>query len=149
MKENYTKQNFIIGGSIVAALLFVFLFSKIVTKPSKLKEPHEIENVINFSALPTIRDCDLLLSFGSFGGGIDYKAHSKVVRFIRNNNSIKSIKSYANGREGEHILCLETKETTNNRAMFKAIRKNLPAFSNKGYSTLEMRGVKKFETKWK
>lgn len=99
------------------------------------------------SAILSLEQCSLLIRFGSYGSGIDQKAHARVLEIIKYNNAVKEIQSHARGKEGEHSLCVSLKETSDAKLLYKAVKKQIPSFSKKGYTSIEMKGVKKFQSK--
>lgn len=93
--------------------------------------------------------CDLHLSFGSYGSGTPREVEKKVFEFLKSEQAkFKTVSSWHWGMEGEYDLCLQLNEKTTSAALFESLKKIIPPYSKKGYTTLKDLKGQIHKTQW-
>lgn len=111
------------------------------TSPSKI---NETEGQI----LVKKNQCDLQISFGSYGSGTPSKIQEQIVKLLSSQKGIKKISTWAWGLEGESDYCVEFDQETELFSTKEKIVKIIPPFSKEGYTILKFQGKEIFRTQW-
>lgn len=83
--------------------------------------------------------CDVEVSFGSFGAGVDTALHGQILALIRANPEVIDSREEGWGREGESTLCLRLKDETAANRLYGAIAAQLPSTSTRAPTTVRHR----------
>lgn len=88
---------------------------------------------------PVPRDCPLVVSFGSYGAGIDRPTLVRVEALLARDRTVTNVARYPWGREGEVTLCVRARGNSDLVRIANRIRAALPA-RTRGPVTVENRG---------
>lgn len=89
------------------------------------------------SAAPTV--CDVEVTFGSYGGGIDGDLRDAALALTRNNPGVTEASSTPWGREGESTLCIRTKDEVTANRLYGAIAAQIPQTSTRAPTSVRHR----------
>lgn len=92
--------------------------------------------------------CDLVLTFGSYGSGVDSKTMANVLDYVEKSKDIKSHESWSAGREGDTSYCLILVAGSTEKVV-REIQAITPKTSKKGWTSLSRKdGTQIFQTTW-
>lgn len=80
--------------------------------------------------------CDVEVSFGSFGQGVDTGLRDQVLALTRNNPDVTASTEEPWGREGESTLCLKTRDAEASGRIYGMIAAQLPSTSTRAPTTV-------------
>lgn len=92
--------------------------------------------------------CNIHLSFGSYGSGTPIVVEKKIKSYLKELTTIKNFYSWNWGLEGEYDFCLDLVESADEEAIFKDLKKIIPAYSKKGFTVLKSREGQEWRTSW-
>lgn len=99
--------------------------------------------------LKKAKKCDLHISFGSYGSGTPIKVEKEISAYLKAKAAnIKSLYHWAWGMEGEYDYCVALKNSQEGHKYFEELKKLIPEFSRKGYTTLIDKSGKSWKTTW-
>lgn len=127
----------------VTLILTLFIFnSHAYFNPLKIEEGKGID-LVNSS------QCDIRISFGSYGTGIPLKVKTEILKKLEDTDHIKKAYTWNYGLEGEHDYCLQMKKDHLIRPLFDTLKKLIPEFSKEGYTILKSRKIGlEWKTNW-
>jgi hypothetical protein len=97
----------------------------------------------------TTKNCTILINYGSYGAGTDRKLEKKINDIIISNNSkINDIKTGGWGMEGESTTCLIINNQTHAEDLYVQIKRLIPSFSKRAYTSIDMKGKVTHKTQW-
>ena len=99
--------------------------------------------------MPSLDHCTIILTYGSYGSGIDHKTAKKVDTLLAQNNKVIN-NAYAKGfgLEGDISICLVINAPKAAENIYHQIRNTIPEESKVGYTSIEMKGKEKYQTQW-
>lgn len=83
--------------------------------------------------------CDVEVSFGSFGQGVDVPLRDQVLAVVRADPDVASSSETPWGREGESTLCLTIKDEAAANRLYGMIAAQLPSTSTRAPTTVRHR----------
>jgi hypothetical protein len=89
------------------------------------------------SAAQTV--CDIEVTFGSYGGGVDSGLREAVLALTRNNPGVTEAENKPWGREGESTLCIRTKDDVTANRLYGAIAAQIPQTSTRAPTSVRHR----------
>lgn len=93
--------------------------------------------------------CDVSISFGSYGSGTPSKVIKEIDSYLKKNkDKIKSQTTKRWGLEGEFDYCLLLKKESFKDPIFEDLKKIIPLESKNGYTTLKSDDGKVHKTTW-
>ncbi len=96
-----------------------------------------------------LKSCHLHLSFGSYGSGTPHKVIKKINQFLKEReDQILKNTTWSWGKEGEFDYCLVLADKSQIDDYFRELKKFIPLYSKKGYTTLKDRSGKIHKTTW-
>lgn len=93
------------------------------------------------------KTCDLLITFGSYGGGVDHETFKKVHTYFSKSPAVKSSESWSSGFEGDSTYCLQVDDGKSDK-IYDEIRALVPTHSRKGWTSIEKKDGTRFQTEW-
>lgn len=137
-------------GLLSVALVGLFVLEDGIANDREMEQSRTVPKPTNKLAEKQIdpSSCDLVVTFGSYGGGTDAKTEAKVIEYFNSNKrKIRSHESWVVGMEGDTSYCLKVKagEADN---IVEEIRGMVPAESKKGWTAIRKDGAQIFQTTW-
>ena len=83
--------------------------------------------------------CDIEVTFGSYGGGVDAALREAVRALTRNNPGVTEAEETPWGREGESTLCVRTKDEVTANRIYGAIAAQIPQTSTRAPTSVRHR----------
>ena len=99
----------------------------------------EAETKARADATPSAAACDVEVSFGSFGQGVDGALREQVLSLTRGDPDVTTSTEEAWGREGESTLCLRLKDDAAANRLYGTIAAQLPSTSSRAPTTVRHR----------
>lgn len=96
----------------------------------------EAEAKAGIAAAPSTTTCDVEVSFGSFGAGIDGPLREEVLTLTRADPDVVASTENRWGREGESTLCLKLTDAAAADRLYGAIAARLPSTSTRAPTTV-------------
>ncbi|CAN5323352.1 hypothetical protein BH10PSE1_BH10PSE1_01320 [soil metagenome] len=91
------------------------------------------------TATPATAACDVEVSFGSFGAGVDAPLHGQILALTRANPDVTTSTEEPWGREGETTLCLMARDEAATDRLYGMIAAQLPSTSTRAPTTVRHR----------
>lgn len=124
------------------ALILLSIISSIYAlTPTKIQHEKGYQMVTN-------KKCHLHIAYGSYGSGTPYDVEKKIDQYIKKHNFVERSFYWVSGLEGETDHCLILKEIGEVYKHFFQIKKLIPQFSKKGYTTLKDNKGNIHKTTW-
>lgn len=99
----------------------------------------EAEAKVRADAAPATAACDVEVSFGSFGQGVDGALREQVLAVTRAVPDVIASTEQTWGREGESTLCLRLKDDAAANRLYGTIAAQLPSTSTRAPTTVRHR----------
>ena len=99
----------------------------------------EAEAQASAAATPAASACDVEVSFGSFGQGVDTALREQVLAVTTANPDVTRSTEDRWGREGETTLCLTVKDAASADRLYGSIAALLPSTSTRAPTTVRHR----------
>ncbi|HEY0926220.1 hypothetical protein [Brevundimonas sp.] len=83
--------------------------------------------------------CDIEVTFGSYGGGVDGDLREAVSALTRNDPGVIEAENKPWGREGESTLCIRTKDEVTANRIYGTIAAQIPQTSTRAPTSVRHR----------
>jgi hypothetical protein len=80
--------------------------------------------------------CDVEVSFGSFGSGVDTTLRDQILALTRGNHDVVASTEKPWGREGETTLCLKARDEQAANRLYGTLAAQLPSSSTRAPTTV-------------